>query len=484
MSKSIKVTFENGSIYDGFASTFTDTTDNSITYYFSFDKDYRVQVQTNVVTLQQYRNTNGAWYDIDIISAVTFDNVGVTAEWVNKNFQPKGEYVTPEDVEQVVSEQMDNYVKKSGDTMQGELTFDYGIDGQITIAADNITFRAKGDDSHDVFYVIYLDYDMVMKKYVMQYDYHNIDTIDIVHYSSDAVPLNVVIPDITGQYDRNAYAYNKYFNFTNGNLTVLNNKSIKFYKTNTTDNYFQDYTQIGYDLLFFGPTNNTDINSVSISHTQIGCTNLFAKFVELDSTLGKIRIGSGVIDMFANAYIKFRESNEIGANTYILNYKYMDNLEELINGYDYLNKSTRSMANSLFYSQSMLDSLNDILNGMQIGQGYYSNETFSGTAFTSGGGSSRGGGVGRHHQPSAYTPTTDIVVPDYDKNQQWQLDAQALIPVTDEIIQVLFAVSQGSTISTDDLQLVYNKYKDWYAGKYGDAIATGAYVGGATKSSN
>ena len=107
MAKEIKVTFDNGGIYEGFANTYT--LDNTITYYFSFDLDYRVQMTNNVITLQEYRNA-GAWYPIDIITGFEVTEISggggtgdVTKQWVQ-----------------------DNFVLKSGDTMRGTLKFDFG----------------------------------------------------------------------------------------------------------------------------------------------------------------------------------------------------------------------------------------------------------------------------------------------------------------------------------------------------------------------
>lgn len=113
MAKEIKVTFENGGIYEGFANTYT--LDNSITYYFSFDRDYRVQLTNNAITLQEYRNA-GAWYPIDIITKFELAEISgggtgdATQQWVIDNFVTK-DYAA------------DNYVKKTGDTMTGPLAF-------------------------------------------------------------------------------------------------------------------------------------------------------------------------------------------------------------------------------------------------------------------------------------------------------------------------------------------------------------------------
>lgn len=108
MAKEIKVTFEDGGVYEGFANTYT--LDNTITYYFSFDRDYRVQLTNNAITLQEYRNA-GAWYPIDIITKFELSEISgggggtgdATQQWVK-----------------------DNFVLKSGDTMSGTLKFDFG----------------------------------------------------------------------------------------------------------------------------------------------------------------------------------------------------------------------------------------------------------------------------------------------------------------------------------------------------------------------
>lgn len=118
MAKEIKVTFENGGVYEGFANTYT--LDNSITYYFSFDRDYRVQLTNNAITLQEYRNA-GAWYPIDIITKFELAEISgggggtgdVTQQWVK-----------------------DNFVLKSGDTMIGALKFDFG---------NGVVFRIEPD---------------------------------------------------------------------------------------------------------------------------------------------------------------------------------------------------------------------------------------------------------------------------------------------------------------------------------------------------
>ena len=113
MAKEITVTFEDGGVFEGFANTYT--LNNEVTYYFSFDRDYRVQLTNDAITLQEYRNA-GAWYPIDIITAFAVTEISgtgggdVTKEWVNQNF-----------------------VKKAGDTMTGGLRFNFGNGEMIAI---------------------------------------------------------------------------------------------------------------------------------------------------------------------------------------------------------------------------------------------------------------------------------------------------------------------------------------------------------------
>lgn len=122
MAKEIKVTFDDGGIYEGFANTYT--LDNSITYYFSFDRDYRVQLTNGTITLQEYRNA-GAWYPIELITKFELSEISggtgpddATKEWVQ-----------------------DNFVLKSGDTMSGALNFNFGAGVMVTIGKTADTKR-------------------------------------------------------------------------------------------------------------------------------------------------------------------------------------------------------------------------------------------------------------------------------------------------------------------------------------------------------
>ena len=148
--KEITVTFENGGVFNGSANSFT--LDNLITYYFTIDKNYRVQVNasTMAIELQEYQNTNGAWYGIDIITAVSVQELqgDVTKEWIAQNYYNKTEvdakisaipasdvtkewiaqnYYSKPQIDQRLTaywsktEADGRYVRKAGDTMTGPL---------------------------------------------------------------------------------------------------------------------------------------------------------------------------------------------------------------------------------------------------------------------------------------------------------------------------------------------------------------------------
>ena len=132
--KEITVTFENGGVFNGSANSFT--LDNLITYYFSIDKNYRVQVNasTMVIELQEYQNTNGAWYGIDIITAVSVQEVqgggsgggNVTKEYLEENYYSKVQINQITERFYNKDETDERYVLKTGDTMTGALTITDG----------------------------------------------------------------------------------------------------------------------------------------------------------------------------------------------------------------------------------------------------------------------------------------------------------------------------------------------------------------------
>lgn len=143
--KEITVTFENGGVFNGAANSFT--LDNLITYYFTIDKNYRVQVNANTkaIELQEYQNTNGAWYGIDIITAVSVQEVqsgggDVTKEYLEENYYSK-------------DETDGRYVRKAGDTMTGSLSFKFTSNGDyLQISNNTISFRTPDEKYYMQFY--------------------------------------------------------------------------------------------------------------------------------------------------------------------------------------------------------------------------------------------------------------------------------------------------------------------------------------------
>lgn len=133
MAKEITATFQNGGIFNGFANSYT--INGETTYYFDIDKRYRVAVTDDgQIVNQQYQNTNGAWYNINIITKIEINDISgggsgdVTLEYLQKNYYTK-------------TETDNRYVKKSGDTMTGALFFKF--DGyRLSILSNKLTIES------------------------------------------------------------------------------------------------------------------------------------------------------------------------------------------------------------------------------------------------------------------------------------------------------------------------------------------------------
>lgn len=137
MASEIIVTFEDGAIFNGFANSYTK--DDKTFFYFEIDKKYRVQVLNNgeSITLQQYKNTNGSWYNINIIKSVEIKTISgggsgdVTIEYLKQNYYSK-------------QETDDRYVKKTGDTMSGNLIV-ANNDYKTVISPESVTIMLAPD---------------------------------------------------------------------------------------------------------------------------------------------------------------------------------------------------------------------------------------------------------------------------------------------------------------------------------------------------
>nr|DAJ55368.1 MAG TPA: hypothetical protein [Caudoviricetes sp.] len=208
MAKEIKVTFDDGGVYEGFANTYT--LNNAITYYFSFDRDYRVQITSNTITLQEYRNA-GAWYPIDIITAFEVSEISgggggtgdATQQWVK-----------------------DNFVLKSGDTMSGALKFDFGDGVMISIGK---TTSKRG--------IIEVNGGINIKnqnnEIVVNVATSNNGTINL-YQSSDDMQSNIVFRNYKygGTGNRRSITYSQFTNNDNNDTWKFNGK----YQTN--NNWF------------------------------------------------------------------------------------------------------------------------------------------------------------------------------------------------------------------------------------------------------
>ena len=127
--KEITVTFENGGVFNGSANSFT--LDNLITYYFAIDKNYRVQVNANTmaIELQEYQNTNGAWYGIDTITQVAVTEIKAEGD-VTKDYLEQNYYNKQQTNDQIKDTLQDYYTKQQVDDLiaqggGGEVTKDY-----------------------------------------------------------------------------------------------------------------------------------------------------------------------------------------------------------------------------------------------------------------------------------------------------------------------------------------------------------------------
>lgn len=117
MAKELVATFYDGSVYEGFASSYTKS--GTVTYYFEVDRRYRFTVNdTGEIVSQEYQSNDLAWYPILLIESARITEIGggsgggVSEEWVRNNFYTKNQTDT-------------RYVKKSGDTMTGPLVMEW-----------------------------------------------------------------------------------------------------------------------------------------------------------------------------------------------------------------------------------------------------------------------------------------------------------------------------------------------------------------------
>ena len=246
--KEITVTFENGGVFNGSANSFT--LDNLITYYFTIDKNYRVQVNasTMAIELQEYQNTNGAWYGIDIITAVSVQEVqgggtgggDVTKEYLEQNYYNK-------------NETDDRYVLKTGDTMTGTLNIT-NSDGYKAIFSANSWF------------IINPDNDVLLNLFNNNVNVYNSGGVYIRQGSYGSALLTRLTTNgfyINSPNGEGVLSLTQENNYTSCGLHMFNNGRIAMHtgKPNTTERFLQIngssfYLYNNYDngaIRFYGP---------------------------------------------------------------------------------------------------------------------------------------------------------------------------------------------------------------------------------------
>lgn len=170
MASEITVSFEDGSIFNGFASSLAKN--GETTYYFDIDKPFRVQVsEDGSITLQQYKNTNGSWYNINIIKKVEITPISgggggdVTIEYLQKNYYSKTE-IDETLKEYVLSIDLETILKTY-------VTLEYLKENYTT----TIDINAKLEN-----YVLSVDLETILKAYItlayLEQNYYNKTYID------------------------------------------------------------------------------------------------------------------------------------------------------------------------------------------------------------------------------------------------------------------------------------------------------------------
>lgn len=491
MAKEIIVTFQNGGIFDGVANSYT--LNGEITYYFDIDRRYRVAVTDDGrIVSQQYQNTNGAWYNINIITKIKIKDISgnseVIIEYLKENYYTK-------------SESDNRYVNKTGDTMTGDLYLKYdnsivkvtsksitlfdGVDTnviKVQLYNGNVFLngsvyysdRIVSGSVPDNFFQISINGLNRSSNYIKPFNFNcpiafN-DRVDLLAwmYIRSAVDgsvsgiiqnnANIAMYDGHGFYtSSNTYDKDKYdgvtlsgTRFSGKTLTftnkVVNQDTITSYSTisvNPSSGSGGNTVISSSNIVVYSSLNNNnnpraEINGGGFYHrynysgTYMWLRYDYQRYVNSGQT--RAEMASGGIDLYHGASVTYHS----GASGVTEQYTRMNNagitlynttggtftintngnaltLQSLMGnnatafrvnvpGAHYsLTESTGTVTgaglytacNSTFYGESMLNALNQVLTQIMqnINLTYY--VTFSGTQFSPGGGSSRGGGVGR-----------------------------------------------------------------------------------------
>ena len=282
--KEITATFENGAVFNGAANSLT--LDNTTTFYFQTDQYFRVQVNLllNTIILQEYKNTNGAWYPINTIKSVQVkevitDNV-VTKDYLEENYYNKKqvEDLIEEHESDVTKEYLEanyynkatadgRYVFKAGDTMTGQLTIKYGSDGDYAeFTAHTINFR-KSDNN-----------------YYMQFYRNNLNIYNGAAYIHDNAELNstsLIVLDKGGLsiFDTAAKwigGFRQESNYQYTALHIFNNGRIVMHTGNSgTTEQFMQISGANFNLYNASDTGAIRINAPTIVQNKFTTTSQF-----------------------------------------------------------------------------------------------------------------------------------------------------------------------------------------------------------------
>lgn len=241
--KEITVTFENGAIFNGSANSMA--LNGETTYYFQADKYYRVQVNAlSAITLQEYQNTNGAWYPIDIITKVAVAEIEtkdvVTKEYLEENYYNK-------------QQTDDKYVFKAGDTMTGKLTIKFAGNGDyIEITNHTINLRTPDDNYYMQLYINNLN---IYNGTIRMRDTDELNSAELLRVTKSGV--NIYDNDggwIGGFQQENDRAFTALHIFNNGRIVMHTGAA------STTETYMQIQ---GPNFQMFNPSDTSAIRFYS-----------------------------------------------------------------------------------------------------------------------------------------------------------------------------------------------------------------------------
>lgn len=427
--KEITVTFENGGVFNGSANSFT--LDNLITYYFSIGKNYRVQVNANTmaIELQEYQNTNGAWYGIDTITAVSVQEVqsDVTKEYLKENYYTKGEvdnlisqsggdvtkdylnenYYSKAQVDQIAGrfytkdEADGRYVRKAGDTMTGALNINNAYLNILNNRGETVISLRQSPTNYGGFINIYDG--TGNEEYTIQLSggnhnmrirnkYNNNDGF----FASGETPSIKLYEASTNSLFFSLQPYQMAFYGTGGNRTYYTPSGLRFCDANEKDlvsianGRIDIFKNVGL-YLHTGESGTTEQYMV-LTGTQITTYNrntTYGLTIQTDS----VRI-YGLVDMEALG----NRVAVIGASDVILG---TDSSQTFT-----VNNYSSAMHGNFYGGDSFINALNLFLQRMQdsiksaapayqiVSEVSFGSESFGG-GFQAGGGTSRGGGIGR-----------------------------------------------------------------------------------------